>query len=149
MVIQRPKARITPSDKSADALLDYTEEDVILPPNNRTREEKTTPFDRSYDALLSTEGKILEMMARTNRSIAIAAYRNHTRLCKYNTAFDNAEHDFLFRLSISTGGKGREELVKALQQGAGVPDQYYGGRGGFGDYYGDNDTQTPIPEDEE
>lgn len=146
-MVRRPKPRITPTDKNADALLNYSEDEIIRPRETSNSSKAATPFDQVFSAFLTTRGEVLEMMSRTNRSVAIAAYRNHTRLCKYNTDFDNAEHDFLFRLSISTGGKGREEMVKALQSGSGVPGEYYGGGRSGG--YEEIDTQTIIPEDED
>lgn len=98
----------------------------------------STPFEQVYEAFLSTHGEILEMMSRTTPSLAVALYRNNTRRSKYGTQFDKEEKDLLLRISISTGGLGRKEMVEALQSGSGVPGEYFGS--GFGGGGVDRDT---------
>lgn len=95
----------------------------------------STPFDQVYEALLNTRGEKLEMMSRLTPALAVAMYRNHTRRSKYDSSFDHDEKDLLLRISISSGGLGRKEMVEALQSGAGVPGEYFGsgfGGGGLG-----------------
>lgn len=50
------------------------------------------------------------------------------------------------RISISSGGLGRKEMVEALQSGSGVPGEFFGSGGGLGRM---NDTASPLPEDDD
>lgn len=104
----------------------------------RSGRSAATPFEQVYEAFLATHGEKLEMMARTNPTLALALYRNNTRRAKYDSQFDHDEKDLLLRISISSGGLGRKEMVEALQSGAGVPGEYFGS--GFGGGSIDRDT---------
>lgn len=124
------RTSILPREKTAEDLLVPEDEELNLIPERETAPVHT-PFDQVYAALLSTEGERLEMMSRTTPSLAVALYRNNTRRCKYDSSFDNEEKNLLLRVSISTGGLGRKEMVEALQSGAGVPGEFFGsGMGG-------------------
>lgn len=132
------RTSILPMDKTAEDLLVPEDEELNLTQGRERLPPSHTPFEQVYDALLSTEGARLEMMARTTPALAVALYRNNTRRCKYDSSFDHEEKNLLLRVSISSGGLGRKEMVEALQSGAGVPGEYFGSNMGGG--FVDRDT---------
>ena len=84
-----------------------------------------TPFDRTYDALIITGGKKLELLTRTTPKLAQAVSVGYTMIYNFKSAYLQGKIDTLMRLHVSMGGKGRAEMVQSLQAGSGVPGEYY------------------------
>ena len=106
--------------ESAEALLDaplITENDYQGP--------NSTPFDRAYGALTSLSGAPLEIMTRTTRKLAVAITASYTMIANYKSPYLRGRMDTIMRAHVSQGGKGRSEMVQALQAGSGVPGEFY------------------------
>lgn len=105
---------------SAEALLNaplITENDYQGP--------NSTPFDRAYGALTSLSGAPLEIMTRTTRKLAVAITASYTMIANYKSPYLRGRMDTIMRAHVSQGGKGRSEMVQALQAGSGVPGEFY------------------------
>ena len=106
--------------ESAEALLEaplHTENDYQGP--------NSTPFDRAYGALTSLSGAPLEIMTRTTRKLAVAITASYTMIANYKSPYLRGRMDTIMRAHVSQGGKGRSEMVQALQAGSGVPGEFY------------------------
>lgn len=84
-----------------------------------------TPFNQTVDMLSRTRGPELELMCRMNRPIAEAATVCYAMVAKFHCDYLIGRMDQIMRLSVSNGGLGREEMVRSLQAGSGVPGEYY------------------------
>lgn len=84
-----------------------------------------TPFDKTYSALTTTGGKILEMMTRTTPKLAQAIGVGHTMTYNFHSRYIQSKLDTLMRIHVSMGGQGRAEMVQSLQSGSGVPGEFY------------------------
>lgn len=88
-----------------------------------------TPFDKGFDALMSVEGKNLEIMTRTNNqmvkasSITLAYRKRHPNMSFLSELMESTQ-----RQAVGFAGKGRNEIVCTVQAGAGVPPSYYAGQ---------------------
>lgn len=107
----------------ATALLD--EEPYFDDPMGGGVSDNATPYDKTYDALMTTGGRRLELLTRTTPKLAQAVSVGYTMIANFKSAYLQGKIDTLMRLHVSMGGKGREEMVRSLQAGAGVPDAYY------------------------
>ena len=88
-------------------------------------EEPSTPFDRAYGILTSTGGENLELMTRTTTRLAKAINVGYNMMWNFRSSYLRGRLDTLMRVHVSLGGKGRAEMVQALQAGSGVPDAFY------------------------
>ena len=84
-----------------------------------------TPYDKTYDALMTTGGKRLELLTRTTPKLAQAVSVGYTMIANFKSSYLQGKIDTLMRLHVSMGGKGRAEMVDSLKAGSGVPDAYY------------------------
>ena len=96
-----------------------------------SEEEHTAPVVEVIRHLMTTDGTRLELLARTNTALAHA--------CAMQTIFSrikdtdgtvgvgyvNDRVEQTKRLSVSMGGKGREELLLAIEKGGQLPAEYY------------------------
>lgn len=87
--------------------------------------EGVTPFDKAYGALMTTAGPRLEMLSRTTPRLAVAIARTFNRIANYGSIYQVRYISTEERLSVSMDGKGRAEMIQALQAGAGVPGEFY------------------------
>ena len=114
--------------KSATDLLEnpiFTEDSEIFNQPDNGPMQDGTPFDKSYGALTCTGGPTLELMTRTTKKVARALDIGYTLWFNYRSAYIRGRLDLLMRTRVSMGGKGRAEMVQALQAGSGVPGEYY------------------------
>lgn len=114
--------------KSATDLLEnpiITNESTIFETPENSPVIDGTPFDKSYNALTCTGGPTLELMTRTTKKVARALDIGYTLMYNYNSSYIRGRLDLLMRTRVSMGGKGRAEMVQALQAGSGVPGEYY------------------------
>ena len=84
-----------------------------------------TPFQETIGALTVTEGEKLEIMTRTTRNISDALEVAHNLVYSFGSKYIMSRTNQIMRLSVSQGGKGREEIVESLKAGSGVPDSFY------------------------
>lgn len=110
--------------KSATELL---EEPLITEPTEEEMNagEPATPFDRAYSVLTATGGERLEMMTRTTKPLAEAINLGYNMIWNFHSAYLRGRIDTLMRVHVSMEGKGRAEMVQALQAGSGVPGEFY------------------------
>lgn len=114
--------------KSATDLLEnpkFTEDSPIFEPSPDEPVADGTPFDKSYNALTCTGGPVLELMTRSTKKVAKALDLGYTLCYNYKSPYIRGKLDLLMRTRVSMGGRGRAEMVQALQAGSGVPGEYY------------------------
>lgn len=109
--------------KSATELLD--EPLITEPTEDEMSAEPVTPFDRAYGVLTATGGERLEMMTRTTKKLAEAINMGYNMIWNFRSAYLRGRMDTLMRVHVSLEGKGRAEMVQALQAGSGVPGEFY------------------------
>ena len=91
----------------------------------------STPFDQTVNILTRTEGPELELMGRVNRNVAEAATAMYAMVHKFHSNYLAGRMDQILRLTVSNGGMGRDEMVRSLQAGSGVPGEYYESQSGI------------------
>ena len=84
-----------------------------------------TPFHQAIDLLAVTRGEELELMTRATKSIADAAAIGYNMIFRFNSRYIKGRIEQLERLAVSIQGQGRDEVVRSLQAGSGVPDSFY------------------------
>lgn len=84
-----------------------------------------TPFDKTYSILTVTGGPHLEIMTRTTPKLAQALGIGYNLMFNFRSKYVRGRMDSLMRIHVSMGGKGRTEMVAALQSGSGVPGEFY------------------------
>lgn len=84
-----------------------------------------TPFDKSFNVLTCTSGDYLELMTRTTPQLAQAIGVGYNLLFNFRSRYIRGRLDTIMRLHVSMEGKGRAEMVQALQAGSGVPGEYF------------------------
>lgn len=87
--------------------------------------EGVTPFDKAYGALMTINGPRLELLTRTTPKLAVAIDHAFNRIANFGSIYLTRRIATIERLSVSMDGKGRAELIQALQAGAGVPGEFY------------------------
>ena len=84
-----------------------------------------TPFRQAIDLLAVTHGQELELFSRATYQIAAAARIGYNMVFRFGSRYIEGQTEQLERLSVSIRGSGRDEIVRSLQAGSGVPDAYY------------------------
>ena len=107
-----------------------TGEDLLEDPNiGFTETDGTTdidtPFREAIDLLAVTGGKELELFSRMTYQIASASTVGYNMMFRFNSGYVAGRIEQLQRLSVSIKGQGRDEVVRSLQAGSGVPDAFY------------------------
>lgn len=107
-----------------------TGEDLLEEPNigftdSGGMAEMETPFHQAIDLLAVTEGKELELFSRATYQIASASTIGYNMRFRFGSRYITGRIEQLQRLSVSIKGLGRDEVVRSLQAGSGVPDAYY------------------------
>lgn len=90
-----------------------------------------TPFNQAVDLLATTGEEELELMCRTTREVAEAAAIGYSMIFRFNSRYVGGRIAQIERLTVSNGGKGRDEIVRSLQAGSGVSDGFYESQGGL------------------
>ena len=88
-----------------------------------------TPFNQTVDIMATTGGPRLELFCRSSRSVVEAAEVCYNMVYRFKSNYIKGRMDQIMRFSVSEGGKGRNELVTALQAGSGVPDSFFEAQG--------------------
>ena len=107
-----------------------TGEDLLDEPNvgfsdTSGMSEMETPFHQAIDLLAVTRGKELELFSRATHQIAQACTIGYNMIYRFGTMYIEGRIEQIERLSVSIRGLGRDEVVRSLQAGSGVPDAYY------------------------
>lgn len=108
-------------------------------PSRSPSRSKEAPVQTAFKYLTSEDGNLLQLMTRTNPVMVGACqiayifdkalkYRNADGELETGNPYVSGYVDQIMRLSVSMGGKGREEIIQALGEGGTLPDQYYGQR---------------------
>lgn len=84
-----------------------------------------TPFDLTTKVLTETGGERLELMCRATRNIIDAASVAYNIQSRFDSKYIAGKIEQIERFSVSFRGLGREEMVRSLQAGSGVPDGFY------------------------
>lgn len=106
------------------------------PPIFKAAEPKEAPIQTAYHHLTVEEGRPLELMTRTNPTLARAchlgyifthtiAHDGEDGLPEFGNTYVAGYIELQERLAVSMAGKGRQELIDALGQGGKLPDSYY------------------------
>lgn len=90
-----------------------------------------TPFDKAFDILSITDGKLLELTTRTTPAIANAGQVSLAMAMRFG---DGAKYIYslyeqIQRQAVALGGKGRGEFVEITKYGSGVPPSFYEDKG--------------------
>lgn len=104
-------------------------------------DEKEAPIQTAYRHLTVTEGKQLEIMSRSNPTLAKAAHLafifNSTIAHDLPDGIESVGIPYVEgyitlveRMSVALDGKGRQELIDALGAGGKLPDAYYDAKSG-------------------
>lgn len=112
------------SKRSGAELLDEDYEDVSF-----ESDPMETPFNQTVDIMATTGGPRLELFCRSSRSVVEAAEVCYNMVYRFKSNYIKGRMDQIMRFSVSEGGKGRNELVTALQAGSGVPDSFFEAQG--------------------
>ncbi|MBQ1293220.1 MAG: hypothetical protein IIY21_04235 [Clostridiales bacterium] len=98
-----------------------------------------TGYDRALNILTVTEDDPLELMTRTTPILAKACAISYSMTATFRSSYVYGRINQIERLSVSLGGKGREEIVRSLSANAGA----FSGESG-----GESSTPfMPAPED--
>lgn len=100
-------------------------EEPLIPEEPEFESEPETPFDKSFNVLTATGGAYLELMTRTTPKLAQAINVGYNMIWNFDSKYLRGRMDTLMRIHVSLEGKGRSEMVQALQAGSGVPDGFY------------------------
>ncbi len=92
-------------------------------------EPMNTPFNDTVNILSTTGGPKLEMFCRSNKPVVEAAQVCFDMAYRFKSPYIIGMMDQIMRFSVSAEGKGRAEMVQALQAGSGVPDSFYASNG--------------------
>ena len=106
------------------------------PPPIKQEKPKEAPIQTAYKYLTVTEGETLELMTRTNPTLAKACHLGYifnTTIAhddengnpEYGNPYVAGYIEMQERLAVSMAGKGRQELIDALGQGGKLPDSFY------------------------
>lgn len=106
------------------------------PPPLKANEPKEAPIQTAYKILTVTEGLLLELMTRTNPTLARACHLGYIfcttiahdgpgGLPEFGNPYVESYIELQERLAVSMSGKGRQELIDALGAGGKLPDSYY------------------------
>ena len=100
------------------------------------KEEKEAPIQTAYRYLTTIDGRMLEIMTRSNLTMSRAVHLGYifdttiAHRTKQGLMFGNAYVSGYIaqveRLAVSMAGEGRKELIAALDAGGKLPDSYYG-----------------------
>lgn len=91
----------------------------------KTPSKPDAPVSVVLKNLMTTEGKELEVLTRTNPNLANAAQIGFIFATIYGSKYIASRVELIERLAISMEGKGREEQISALQAGGKLPDAYF------------------------
>lgn len=120
------------SDPPASELLDHPMTLTGMSPSAPS----DTPFDKALGLLSVTEGDLLEITTRADARVIEACRVVYTMDAAFHSPYLAGKKNQLLRLRIAQDGKMREETIRALSSGSGVPGEFYesregGGSGGF------------------
>ncbi len=116
---------------------DLFDEPVISEPRS-----PDPPVSRGLGYLMTTEGRRLEIVTRTNRHIIGAIDAGISYYARYKCDFIIGAIERLERLAVSSGGKGRQEIIGIVQAGGQMPAEFFDGGGGVQPF------DYPVQEDE-
>ena len=100
------------------------------------------PVSKGLGYLMTTEGRRLEILTRTNSQIIGAIDAGISYYARYRCDFVLGTIERLERLAVSSGGKGREEVIGIVQAGGQMPAEFFDGGASSQPY------DYPIQEDE-
>jgi hypothetical protein len=86
------------------------------------------PVSKGLGYLMTTEGRRLEIVTRTNRPIIGAIDAGISYYTRYKCEFIIGTIERLERLAVSSGGKGRQEIIGIVQAGGAMPAEFFGGQ---------------------
>ena len=105
------------------------------PQINLKKDDKTAPVNKVIDNLMITDGQKLELLTRANptltRAVRLGYIFNTTLLHdgpdgpEFGNSYVSGSIDQILRMAISMDGRGRQELIDAVDKGGKLPDSYY------------------------
>ena len=85
------------------------------------------PVTTVIERLNTPAGPELELTTRTTPAIAKARASGYIYTKYYGLALIGGLSDTAMRLAVSQDGRGREDMISALNAGGSLPAEYYGG----------------------
>lgn len=83
------------------------------------------PVSKGLGYLMTTGGRRLEILTRTNRHIIGAIEAGISYYALYRCEFILETIERLERLAVSSGGKGRSEIIGIVQAGGQMPAEFF------------------------
>lgn len=96
------------------------------------------PVSKGMGFLSAEHGEKLELMTRTNRAIIDGLSAGYAYCARYNSPYIRDKTERIMRLAVSSGGKGRTEMIQMVSAGGQVTDAFYD-RGSQADYAVEDD----------
>lgn len=83
------------------------------------------PVSKGMGYLTKTDGLALEILTRTNGEIVKAIAAGYAFAVRYNSPYIKNKIEQIERLAISSGGKGRQEVIDVVHAGGAMSDAFY------------------------
>lgn len=95
------------------------------PPQYIDNSQPDPPVTTGIDKLSTLDGQQLEIMTRTNRAIVRGIQSGTAFQSRYKSLYIQRKTEQLMRLAISSGGKGRQDIIDIVKAGGQMPDAFY------------------------
>lgn len=99
--------------------------DMLTDPFSFDPHQPDPPVSKGMGYLTKTDGLALEILTRTNRDIVNAIAAGYAFAVRYNSPYIRNKIEQIERLAISSGGKGRQELIDVVHAGGQMTDAFY------------------------
>ena len=103
-----------------------TAQDLLNEPSDDPKAIPDPPVSHGMDILCTLDGKQLQIVTRTNASIVEGIRSAGAFVARYHSDYISETQESLMRLAVSSGGKGRTEMIEIVKAGGQMPDAYYG-----------------------
>lgn len=95
------------------------------PPQFFDQTQPDPPVTTGIDKLTTLDGQQLEIMTRTNLAIVRGIQSGTAFQSRYNSQYIQRKTEQLMRLAISSGAKGRQDIIEVIKAGGQMPDAFY------------------------
>lgn len=102
------------------------------------------PVSKGMGYLTKTDGLALEILTRTNGEIVKAIAAGYAFAVRYNSPYIRNKIEQIERLAISSGGKGRQEVIDVVHAGGTLSDAFYDRQGTGPADYVVTDNDGPV-----
>ena len=103
-----------------------TAQDLLDEPPEPEKTIPDPPVSHGMDILCTLDGKQLQIVTRANAQIVEGIRSAAAFVARYHSTYIAETQESLMRLAVSSGGKGRTEMIEIVKAGGQMPDAYYG-----------------------